>query len=176
LLAIFGLDDAVVRFGTAVTSVPIASTAIVFVVTVSIFLKSRELATFLSGTIFRFRFCAVQALAQLAIFDVGFISAAVATVPIAAADIVVVIAEAVALELGSAAAFLEVINACITLFNVCAVLTFTFLAVFIVFGTATVAAIPIATSVVVVVIAVVIAFPIGRATTFVYGFGVRVAL
>ena len=27
-LAIFGLDDAVVRFGTAVTSVPIASTAI----------------------------------------------------------------------------------------------------------------------------------------------------
>ena len=58
------------------------------------------------------------------------------------------IAEAVALELGSAAAFLEVINACITLFNVCAVLTFTFLAVFIVFGTATVAAIPGATSVV----------------------------
>ena len=58
------------------------------------------------------------------------------------------IAEAVALELGIAAAFLEVINACITLFNVCAVLTFTFLAVFIVFGTATVAAIPIATSVV----------------------------
>ena len=70
------------------------------------------------------------------------------TLPVLLIACMLTIAEAVALELGSAAAFLEVINACITLFNVCAVLTFTFLAVFIVFGTATVAAIPGATSVV----------------------------
>ena len=58
------------------------------------------------------------------------------------------IAEAVSLELGSATAVLEVVDTLITFLDVCAVLAFAFLAVFVIFGTATVAAIPSTTSVV----------------------------
>ena len=58
------------------------------------------------------------------------------------------ITEAVSLELGSATAFLEVVDTLITFLHVCAVLAFTLLAVFVIFGTATVASIPVATSVI----------------------------
>ena len=58
------------------------------------------------------------------------------------------IAEAVTLKLGGATGLLEIIDTLIALLNVCAVLTFTFLAVFVIFHTATVAAIPRATSIV----------------------------
>ena len=58
------------------------------------------------------------------------------------------IAEAVSLELGSATAFLEVVDTLITFLHVCAVEAFAFLAVFVIFGTATVASIPVATSVI----------------------------
>ena len=58
------------------------------------------------------------------------------------------IAEAVSLELGSATAVLEVVDTLITFLDVCAVLAFTFLAVLVIFGTATVASIPAATSVI----------------------------
>ena len=58
------------------------------------------------------------------------------------------IAEAVSLELGSATAILEVIYTLITFLDVRAVLAFTFIAVFVIFGTATVASIPAATSVI----------------------------
>jgi len=133
---------------------------IVFIVTVFVFLVVRKLTGFFTGTIFRFLLCTVQAEALGAIFLVGFISAAITTIPITATNIVVVIAVAIALELGSTTSLLEVVDALVTLLNVCAVLTFTFLAVFVIFGTATVAAIPCATSIVVVVVAVAIAFPV----------------
>ena len=58
------------------------------------------------------------------------------------------IAEAVSLELGSATAVLEVVDTLITFLDVCAVLAFAFLAEFVIFGTATVATIPIATGIV----------------------------
>ena len=58
------------------------------------------------------------------------------------------IAEAISLELGSATAFLEVVDTLITFLHVCAVEAFAFLAVFVNFGTATVASIPVATSVI----------------------------
>jgi len=159
-LAIFSSDDAVIGPGAAVTSVPIALTIVILVVTVPIFLVAGGLAAFLSGTIFLLRLRAVSALTQLAIFDVRFVSTAVAAVPSAAANVVVVIAEAVSLELGSATAFLEVVDTLITFLHVCAVLAFAFFAVFVIFGTATVASIPAATSVIVVIVTVSIAFPV----------------
>ena len=58
------------------------------------------------------------------------------------------IAEAVSLELGSATAVLEVVDTLITFLDVCAVLAFAFFAVFVIFGTTTVASIPVATSVI----------------------------
>jgi len=133
---------------------------VVFIVTVFVFLVVRKLTGFFTGTIFRFHLCTVQAVALGAIFLVGLISAAITTIPITATNIVIVIAVAIALELGSTTSLLEVVDALVTLLNVCAVLTFTFLAVFVIFGTATVTAIPGATSVVVVIVAVAIAFPV----------------
>lgn len=62
--------------------------------------------------------------------------------------IILTIAEAVALVLGRATILLKVVDAGIALFNIRAVPAFTFLAIFVIFGTATVAAIPSATSVV----------------------------
>ena len=62
--------------------------------------------------------------------------------------IIITITESIALELGSTTTLLEVVDTLITFLDVCAVLAFAFLAVFVIFGTATVAAIPSTTSVV----------------------------
>ena len=60
----------------------------------------------------------------------------------------VTIAVAIALEFGSTAGLFEVRDALITLLNVRAVQTFVLLEVFVLFGTATVTTIPVATRIV----------------------------
>jgi len=114
----------------------------------------------LSRTILLFCLRAVPAFAQFAVFDVGFISAAVTAVPIAAANVVIVIAEAIAFKFGRTAGVFEVRDTRITLLNVGAVQTFACLAVLVIFGTATVTTIPVTTRVVIIVVAVAIAFPL----------------
>jgi len=88
----------------------------------------------LSRTILFFRLRAVQAFAQFAVFDVGFIPATVTAVPIAAAIVVIVIAEAIAFKFGSTTGFFEVRDTRITLLNVGAVQTFACLTVLVIFG------------------------------------------
>jgi len=151
-------------------------TIVVFIVAVAVFLVVWKLTASFAGTIFRFHLCTVPAVANFAIFLVSLISAAITTIPIAATNIIVVITESIALELGSATTLLEVVDTLITFLYVCAVLAFTLLAVFVIFGTATVASIPVATSDIVVIVTIAIAFPVGCTTTFADGFNTVVAL
>jgi len=95
---------------------------------------------------------------------------------LAAGNIISVVAVFIALELGSATTFFHVLDTSIALNLVRAVQAFAFFAVSVIFGATTVTAIPITASIVVVIVAVTIAFPLWCATTFLDRFDASVAL
>jgi len=120
--------------------------------------------------------CTVPTLAVFAISIIVLRSAAVTTVPLAAGHIISVVAVFIALELGSATTFLHVLDTSVALNDIRAVQAFAFFAVSVIFGATTVTAIPSTASIVIVIVAVTIAFPLRCATTFLHSFDAFVAL
>jgi len=119
---------------------------------------------------------AVLARALLAIFDICLRSTTVTTVPVAAGIVIIVVAEAITLELWSATYAFDIVGTRVALRNECTVQAFALFAVAVIFGTATVTAIPSTPSVVVVVVAVTVAFPVWCTTTFFDRFDAFVSL
>jgi len=176
-LAILLLDGATSGLGTAVTSVPSASAIVVLVVAVLVALVAGRFAAFrLAGACLLVFTCTVPALAIFAIFIIVRRSAAVTTVPLAAGNIITVVAVFIALELRSATTFFHVLDTSVALNLIRAVQAFAFFAVSVIFGATTVTAIPSTASIVIVIVAVTIAFPLWCATTFLDRFDASVAL
>lgn len=162
----------IVGFAAAITPVPSTPSVVIFVVARLVAFPDRFGACSfdLFHTTISFRNSAVKALAFLAVFNVAFISAAVASVPRASSDVVVVIAEAIALELGRPASFLDHFDALITFALVCTIPALALFAVAVVVIRSTaISSVPITSSVVVLVVAVLIAFPIRFHATALYG-------
>jgi len=107
-----------------------------------------------------FRLCAVLAQAIFTILSsVRVVSTAVATVPSTATEIVIIVAVAVAYEVRRATAFSEGLHASVALRNVFTVQALALFAVTIIVNATAVTAIPIATSVVIDIVAVVVTLP-----------------
>jgi len=178
LLAIFCLNRRATKtLGTTVTTIPRTSTIVILVVAILVFFVLGQTATlFLPRTFYGLFLGAIQAFACFAIFDVGFGSAAVTSVPSTTTVIIVVITVAIALIFSSTTILLKILDTSVPLSNICAVQAFACFAVLIIFGATAITPIPVTASVVIVIVAVVIGFQIWCPTIFLGSLDARVTL
>jgi len=176
--ALFAIFD--VGLGSAaVTTVPSTTTRIVVVVAVAVAFEFRSAACFLEifDAFVALRF--IRAVPALAVFAVSkiFGAAAITPIPSTPCVVVVVIAVAVTLPIWSPATFFDRFSALITLRHVCAVTALAIFAKFVVvFDTTAVTLVPVATCIVVGVVAELVADVIFCATGFLRCFDTFVAL
>ena len=165
----FALFAILVTIGlaAAVTSVPSASSIVVLVVAVFVAFPHRLGASPVDGCHAAVSFSlAVKALALLTVFDVALGATAIASVPCASSHVIGIVTKSIAFEIGGPASLLNSIHATIPFGLVRAIPTNAFLTVAIVVTwAAAISSVPTASGIVVLVIAVLVAFPFGFLTS-----------